>query len=85
MPNHSCSPSATWPAEFDSRRHFFETDPSSRFLKGPLVCIDGEVGRITLSMHRLKETKDDVVTERDIDYPDEFDGLLASVFNMSAS
>ena len=73
------------PAEFDSRRHFFETDPSSRFLKGPLVCIDGEEGRITLSMHRLKETKDDVVTERDIDYPDEFDGLLASVFNMSAS
>ena len=73
------------PADFDSRRTFFETDPSSRFLKGPLVCIDGEEGRITLSMHRLKETKDGIVIERDIDYPDEFDELLASVFNMSAS
>ncbi|MEI3377675.1 MAG: arylamine N-acetyltransferase [Coriobacteriales bacterium] len=70
------------PAEFDSRRSFFETDPSSRFLKGPLVCIDGEEGRITLSMRHLKETKDGVVSERDIDYPDEFNETLASVFKM---
>lgn len=71
------------PAEFDPRRHFFETDPSSRFLKGPLVCIDGEEGRITLSMRRFKETRGGVVTERDITYPDEFDEMLTGVFNMS--
>lgn len=70
------------PAEFDPRRTFFETDPSSRFLKGPLVCIDGEEGRITLSMRRFKETRDGVVTERDIDYPDEFNEMLTSVFKM---
>ncbi|HJJ00382.1 MAG TPA: arylamine N-acetyltransferase [Coriobacteriaceae bacterium] len=70
------------PTDFDPRRTFFETDPSSRFLKGPLVCIDGEEGRVTLSMRRIKETRDGVVTERDIDYPDEFDDLLASVFKM---
>lgn len=70
------------PIDFDPRRTFFETDPSSRFLKGPLVCIDGEEGRTTLSMHRLKETKAGVITERDIDYPDEFDELLVSVFKM---
>ena len=33
-------------------------------------------------MRRIKETRDGVVTERDIDYPDEFDDLLASVFKM---
>ena len=68
--------------DFDSRRAYFETDPSSRFLKGPLVCIDGVEGRITLSMRHLKETKDGVVTERDIDYPDEFNEMLVSVFKM---
>ena len=70
------------PAEFEPRRAFFETDPSSRFLKGPLVCIDGEEGRITLSMRRLKQIKDGVVTERDIDYPDEFNEMLSSIFKM---
>ena len=69
-------------AEFESRCHFFESDPSSRFLKGPLVCIDGEEGRITLSMRRLKETRGSRVTERDIDYPGEFDTLCSTIFNM---
>lgn len=70
------------PGDFNSRRFYFETDPSSRFLKGPLVCIDGMEGRITLSMYHLKETKDGVVTERDIDYPDEFNEMLINVFKM---
>lgn len=73
---------ARLPGEFEARRRFFESDPSSRFLKGPLVCIDGEEGRITLSMRRLKETRDGHVTEREIDYPDEFNKMLASVFRM---
>lgn len=70
--------------EFDERRHFFESNPSSRFRKGPLVCIDGDEGRITLSMHRLVETRDGMRKEREIDYPDEFDELLSSVFKMRA-
>lgn len=70
---------------FDERKTFFETDPSSRFLKGPLVCIDGEEGRTTLSMRRFIETKDGVRTERDIDYPDEFNEMLSSVFKMDMS
>lgn len=67
---------------FEPRKRFFETDPSSRFLKGPLVCIDGNEGRITVSMHRFVETRDGVRTEREIDYPDEFNEMLASVFKM---
>lgn len=73
---------ARHPGEFDSRRRFFETDPSSRFLQGPLVCIDGEQGRITLSMNHLIETRGTTRIERDIAYPDEFDEILASVFRM---
>lgn len=68
--------------EFEPRKRFFETDSSSRFLKGPLVCIDGTEGRITLSMHRLIETRDGVRVEREIDYPGEFDELLGSVFKI---
>lgn len=69
-------------AEFDERRVYFETNPNSRFLKGPLVCIDGQEGRITLSMRRFIETKDGQRTEREIDYPGEFEDLLSSVFLM---
>lgn len=70
------------PEAFEPRKRFFETDPSSRFLKGPLVCIDGAEGRTTLSMRHFIETRDGVRTERDIEYPDEFEELLESVFKV---
>ena len=68
--------------EFVPRATFYSTDDSSRFRKGPLVCIDGAQGRITLSMRHLIETKDGVRTEREIGYPDEFEELLVSVFKL---
>lgn len=70
------------PEEFDPRRTFFETDPSSRFLKGPLVCIDGDEGRTTLSMRHFIETREGVRHERDISFPDEFNALLEGVFDI---
>lgn len=71
-------------SEFEERKRFFESDPSSRFLKGPLVCIDGNEGRITLSMRHLIETRDGVRSEREIEYPDEFNELLRTVFKIQS-
>lgn len=68
--------------EFIPRATFYSTDDSSRFRKGPLVCIDGSEGRITLSMRHLIETKDGIRHEREIEYPGEFEELLVSVFKL---
>lgn len=68
--------------EFVARAVFYSTDDSSRFRKGPLVCIDGAEGRITLSMRHLIETKDGVRHEREIEFPGEFEELLVSIFKL---
>lgn len=68
--------------EYYPRATYYATSPDSRFMQGPLVCIDGEEGRTTLSMHHFIETKDGVRTERDIEYPGEFDEMLSEVFKM---
>lgn len=68
-------------SDFHERVVFNSTDPSTRFTKGPLVCIDAGEGRTVLSYSRLSWLEEGKVASRTID-PDEVDDVLREVFGL---
>ena len=61
---------------------FNSTDPSTRFTKGPLVCIDAGEGRTVLSYSRLSWLEGGKVVSRTV-APDEVDDVLCEVFGLA--
>lgn len=70
------------PRSFIARCNYYSTNDESRFRRGALVSIDSSSGRKTLSTHHFIEMRDGVREEREIEYPGEFNELLASVFKL---
>lgn len=68
-------------SDFHERVVFNSTDPSTRFMKGPLVCIDAGEGRTVLSLSRLSWLEGGEVASRTV-APDEVDGVLREVFGL---
>ncbi len=68
-------------SDFSERVVFNSTDPSTRFMKGPLVCIDAGEGRTVLSYNRLSWLEAGEVVSRTV-APDEVDDVLREVFGL---
>ena len=68
-------------SDFHERVVFNSTDPSARFSKGPLVCIDAGEGRTVLSYSRLSWLEGGKVVSRTV-APDEVGSVLREVFGL---
>lgn len=69
-------------ADYQPRCNWYATSPESRFTQGPLVCIEHDGGRISLTMNRLLNTFNGQRLRQDIESEEDFTSCLKEVFGI---